>query len=283
MKRAFVTAILGGLLLVGWGVNACASDKETVVWSRMDFVPFYILSGQFANKGVADKLITFFEQNLPQFNHERQIMTFARLQNDAQKGKLLCNPLLLKTSARQKNYYYSAPVSPIFTHVIVTSNTHERTSEGVSLKKVLDELDGRMIVEDKRSYGKHLDPLLQTAIEQNRIESKNIGGGRALQLLVSGRVDYFMETEIGATYLLRSSPVDLPVNVIPLQEESLQQFGYAVCSKTSAGKKVIDAINQVLSEKQASTEFRQILEFWLNDQNIKRFRDFYEQAILDVN
>jgi len=278
IKQVCFICLLG--LTVMFSPAVKAETKETIIWSRMDFVPFYILDGPFKNTGIADELLKFFQKHLTNYKHEQQIMTFSRLMNDVKNKKLRCNPLLLKTAPREEIYYYSEPVSPIFTHVIITTRHVKRTTDGVSLQQLLEDSGGRFIIEKGRSYGGNLDPILRKNVQLGKIEEKTIAGHRALKLLLSGRIDYFMETEVGASYLLRSYAPDQQISVIPLLEDSMAQFGYTVCTRTNIGRKVIEDLNEVLRHQQVSEEYRSILEKWLDRENHARFRAFYDREIL---
>ncbi|MDV7340200.1 TIGR02285 family protein [Terasakiella sp. A23] len=270
--------VLGGLVL---GVfPASAQEKETITWARFAYIPFYIVDGPYKDQGIGDRLIDFYEKYLPEYNHKRQLMSFARQDDEIRKKTFMCNALLLKTPAREKVFSFSNPVSPLFTHVLVTRKKMNRSVDGISLRHFLANLDGRLVVENKRSYGKRLDTILNEFADKGVYQAKTIASERALELLETGHIDYFLETEAGIGYLLKLQETSDDIYIIPFLEETIEQFSSVACTQTSETPKLLKRINELLKERQASEDFRDILEFWLKDENKQRFRNFFDRAIL---
>lgn len=254
--------------------------KETVVWTLNDFIPFYIKKGSFKGQGISDKLTIFFQKRLPEYTHHQEQMNLSRFFALAKRGDLVCNPLLLKTPERVKTLAYSKAFKPAYAHVLVSKHPVDDSSKGISLEEFLKTDHHNLIVQTKRSYGPLLDKIIKDERRSGRIEEHVFPTNQLFQMMDNGRIDHFIDIENSAVYFEKLHPEKGRFYRVSLTEDRLNRFGYAVCSKTEAGKILIGKINKILQNEGASNDFRDILESWVAAENIKRFRTFYDREIL---
>lgn len=276
----FGKAIFGFLFILSLGYTPSLQAKDTVTWVLNGFIPFYIQDGPYKGQGISDKLTTFFQKRLPDYIHRQEQMTFSRFFALVEKGNLVCNPLLLKTPEREKILAYSRPFKPAYAHVMVSNHKVDTPAQGVSFKKFLEENRHRLIVQTKRSYGPLLDEIIKDARARGRIQDHSFPTKQLYVMLEKERIDYFVDIENSAVYYQKLHPGKRMFHNVALMEDRLDRFGYAVCSKTPAGQRLITIINQIIEKEKGSAEFRSILESWMAEENLARFRSFYDREIL---
>ncbi len=276
LKNTVSGVILGVLLCV----SQAHAEKRTIIWTLNDFIPFFIKEGPFREQGISDKLTHFFQQRLPDYNHQQEQMNFSRFFVLAKRGELVCNPLLLKTSEREKILAYSQPFKPAYAHVMVSTHPVGKPGEPISFEQFLKTDTHGLIVQTKRSYGPILDKVIKKARDQGRIQDHVYPTKQLFVMLEKGRIDHFVDIENSAVYYRSLRPGNIKLYQIPLMEDRLDRFGYAVCSKTPAGQELIAKIDKIIDQEKASPEFRAIVESWMAEENLPRFRAFYDREIL---
>ncbi|MDV7341128.1 TIGR02285 family protein [Terasakiella sp. A23] len=281
VTKVFTFNILLCAILFTFTTATSANDNKTVRWALNDFIPFYLKDGPYMGEGISDKLTAFFQKHLPDYNHHQEQMNFPRFYALAKRGDLVCNPLLLKTPERENFLAYSRAFKPAYTHVLVSRQPLNYPSQGLSFEKFLKEESRNLIVQTKRSYGPKLDKIISQAKQSGYIETHNFPTKQLFVMLENGRIEYFLDIENSVTYYRAIHKGSTKFYNIPLSEDRLDRFGYATCSKTEEGQKLIKRINEILNEKAASGEFRAIVESWMAPENLPRFRDFYDKTILN--
>jgi len=273
--------VISGLIYSLGVASPMAHAKETITWALNDLVPFYIQKGPFKGKGISDQLTVFFTKHLPQYEHEQQDMSFSRFFAKAKRGDLVCNPLLLKTQEREGFLSYSQAFKPNFAHVLVTKNKPKSPVTTVNFANFLEEEHPPLALQSKRSYGPKLDAIIKNELGHDHILIGDYASEQLFIMLQKGRVTHFLDTEAGAQYFLRVNPSKERIYQLSIEEDRLDRFGYSVCSKTPQGQAAIIAINKVIDDQKASREFRDILEYWVAQNNLARFRTFYFDTILN--
>lgn len=255
-------------------------SQDSITWVKNDLIPFYIKDGPFQGQGISDKLTVFFQSRLPQYKHTQSEMNFSRFYALAERGDLVCNPLLLKTPEREKMLHYSRAFKPAYAHVLVANHPHKDNQTSVQFANLLEHNHHGLIIQKNRSYGPILDRLINQADQAGHIERFTFPTDQLMVMLEKNRIQHFLDVESTVTYYKRLNPVKRKLYTQTLKEDRLDRFGYAVCSKTEAGQNVINAINDVIEREAHSAEFREIIESWLADESKPRFRRFYEENVL---
>lgn len=67
---------------------ACpAFAKDKIIWVDVDAPPFYILEGNEKGKGVVDEITLLLQKNMPQYDHEHQVINLSKADvYDAKRG-----------------------------------------------------------------------------------------------------------------------------------------------------------------------------------------------------
>ena len=254
--------------------------KETIVWTLNDYIPFFIKDGPFRGQGISDKLTAFFQERLPEYEHHQEHMNFSRFFALAKRGTLVCNPLLLKTAEREQILAYSRPFKPAYAHVMVSTDQVGDGKSAIRFADFLKENGENLIVQTKRSYGPILDKVIKAAKENGRIKDHIFPTKQLFVMLENGRIDHFVDIENSAVFYGKLNPTKEKFHISTLSEDCLDRFGYAVCSKSKAGQELIGKINKIIDQEKASPEFRAIVESWMAEENLPRFRAFYDREIL---
>jgi len=282
MIKNMRTCLCTFLILVCTVLSQKAEAKEKIIWTLNNLIPFYIQDGPYKGQGISDKLTVFFQKHLPEYEHHQEDMSFSRFFALAERGTLVCNPLLLKTPDRQKILHYSTAFKPAYTHVLVSNYAVVYPPSGVSLDEFLEKDKHPFILQNKRSYGPIMDKIIKKWRANGRFGNYNFSTKQLFIMLENGRIDHFLDIENTVTYYRKLHSGKKKIFNIPLVEDRLDRFGYAVCSKTIKGKILIDKINQIIEREKASKEFREIIESWMAPENLQRFRTFYDREILGL-
>ncbi len=272
-------------LLVCWCMPSHSfADPDTITWARNGLIPFYIQEGPYKGQGISDKLTRFFQAQLPQYEHQMENMNFARFFALAERGELVCNPLLLKTKEREKVLAFSHPYKPAYAHILVSRKPIAYPAGGLFLSQFLkQQVSTPLIIQKKRSYGPVLDKVLQEAIKNKKVQVESFPTKQLYTMMEKGRIAYFLDIENSVSYYNALRTSNIKLYNIPLREDRLDRYGYVACSKTKAGRALINRINLVLSKNKQDPAFRQILESWLAKENLPRFRRFYLSEFLNQN
>jgi len=277
-KNLFMFIAIAIVMLAGSFSDASA--KQRVTWVSNDFIPFFIPNGPFKGQGISDKLTAFFQKHLPQYEHHQEHMNFPRFFAMAKRGDLVCNPLLLKTKEREKFLTFSHAYKPAYAHIMVSAHPIDYPLKGLDFESFLKQDPHPLFVQTKRSYGPILDQIIKKGIANKRITVANFPTEQLFTMLENGRITHFLDIENSVTYYNKLHQGDKKFYNVPLEEDRLDRFGYAVCSKTAEGQKLISQINEILEREGESREFRDILESWMATENLNRFREFYYREIL---
>lgn len=257
------------------------SAKETIKWVWYEQTPYFTGEGPKQGRGIGDKLTRFYQQHLPEFNHQN-IKVNAGRYNMVVGGDNICVPVAWK-SAIEIQYLTATrahtiePPVGIYFH---KSKQHlfQNKDGPLSLAWLLENSPLKLGALRSLDYGKRVNQLIKQYKGQNKM---HIVDGPLIQInlrmLKLGRLDYLLG--------LPSQSIDSLVR----QERGEYQFKnipeinqyipiYSHCSKSIIGRRIVDRMNSLLTDKKLIKSIDEY-EYWY--QNDPDFRQLFSDFIID--
>ncbi|WP_286237794.1 transporter substrate-binding domain-containing protein [Neptuniibacter halophilus] len=262
-STTLITGLLSALTLFSHPVAANKLEAQpagptTVVWSRTDFAPFFILEGQYANQGISDQIIRLFSRKISGFNHKPTVMSLKRMLRNAQSANPICHVALLKTPERETFIDYSQPIMQNYGNGIVTTeqglSKFGLTPDSIS-QIHLEDYVGRPLtisIHDGRAYEPHInDVISQWKTQPESIFQVKTGlkdHERLVHLLVNGRLDGMIARPEEVEYSKQQFGINAPLFFIPIADTPTLSLGHVGCSKGDWNKPLMAEINRLIAE-----------------------------------
>lgn len=262
------------------------SDEQSITWSIIPYAPIHILEGEYKGQGIADQYIKSAQQEMPEYAHHNEAMTPARAWYLIAKGtELVCHPSTLKTSEREKVAYFSdaALITPVIRVLMRKDDWKKRlkSADQLNIEDYIKANDGVFGIVSQRSYGEEIDGVLEKLMASGDriIQASGEYGSRQLyEMLVNGRIDMMIEYPWVSAYFKKIS-YNQDIEVVNLEIKNLPRFSpaYVACSRNTAGKAVIEKLNQFIGGVVGEPANRQRMMDWLD----KREAGSYEKDYLE--
>ncbi|MFO1251713.1 MAG: hypothetical protein U1E77_11410 [Inhella sp.] len=241
-------------------------QAETIAWAVADGPPFH-LPGSVPKparpvelgEGVNDLLIAYLAEELPGFHHRLEHLSRPKMWRLMQAGEPICYVDAFKTPERLGFAYFSAVTVGVPQVLATRAGTPGLEGEQV-LKELLQRKDLRGVFEMGRSYGAHLDPMLEAAkVSRQPLPSSP----QVLRMLEAGRMDYLVEYPMALQYYVeRLSPAP-ELAFFDLFEERDPPPAYVACTRSAWGKGVIEAVDGAIRRLAVRPESRRAFLRWL--------------------
>ena len=267
-----------------WGMSAQAQDRPAneILWMHPDFPPINILEGPLAGQGVGDRVLTFFERRLPQYDHKVLVGNFKRIISTVSSGQQACGVTLLKNEQRAKTVLFSEPflLAP-HNEIIIRQSRLDTFSpymdeEGtISLVELLTKSDLVFGYSMGRSYSSALDELLKNNLSKTNSYA-TYGQGiftGLIQMLDRRRFDYTIGYGYEARYLQEQLGLNDEIVSIPVREHAGYTKVYVGCPQTPWGENLIGEVNTIILEWRDKFELYGVYKQWLDDQSWQRYVD----------
>ena len=100
---------------------------------------------------------------------------------------------------------------------------------------------------------------------------------KLLEMLIAGRIDALIGYPFEGMLAARSMPKT--PRIVSLHVEGMPRFAfsYAGCSKSEKGKEIVRQLNEILLKYRKTPEFMDIIEHWMDEEAVKRFREDTER------
>lgn len=290
VARIVTLALSVCFVLLAWPRTSYAESslENKILWMHPDFPPIYILDVPYAGEGVGDKVLAFFEQRLPQYQHYKLTANFKRIISTISSGEQACGITLLKNQERAKTVLFSqvlllAPQN----EVIVLKNRMAEflplmdEAGTVSLRDLLTKSHLIMGYSVGRSYSSNVDEVVNSlANEVNSYATYGRGIFTGLiNMLKRKRIDYTIGYGYEARYLAGQLNFDEEVVAIPVREHLDYIPVYAGCPKTPWGEKVIDDLNTIIISSRNDPDLYAVYKPWLDPQSWARYRDAWAHFV----
>ncbi|MEG3619709.1 TIGR02285 family protein [Magnetovibrio sp. PR-2] len=277
-----------GLLLcaciVGWGPVAFAQDRpeHQIMWMHPDFPPINIMEGPLAGQGVGDRVLTYFQRRLAQYDHKLLVGNFKRIIATVSSGQQACGVALLKNDQRAKTVLFSEPymLAPHNEIIVMRSRLEEfepyRDQNGaISLVELLSSSGFVFGYSMGRSYSSDLDDVLKSHLSETNAYGTyghEIFAG-LIQMLDRRRFDYTIGYGYEARYLQKQLGLSDDIVSIPVREHAGYTKVYVGCPKTPWGERVIGDLNAIILKSRHRSELYGVYKPWLDEQSWQRYVD----------
>jgi len=265
--------------------------RDTLYWMEAVAPPFFIHEGPLRGQGYEDLITAIIKEHLPQYQHIHMKANISRHYQQWKQGEPACSLAMYKTPERLEFAYYSIPSVFTLPPVLIIKKANFGKFGGknsVSLKSVLE--SGTFIIgrSNNRSFGVDFDMALDTYGNEKNIFLYE-GAELSLNLfkmLLADRIDALPGLPEEAMYLAEKFGIRDQIMTLGV-EENLQDYDsmltYVACSKNDWGRKVIDAINNVLIAQRPTERYRAAYERWLDSGSIEGYRVLYRDVFLKIN
>lgn len=253
MNKKKITMLF--LLLVST-VSLFSMDM-TIIWTIVDYPPFFIHEGDLESNGVFDQAIKSIQEDLSDFEHHLLKANMERSLWGARNEENYCITGLFKTEEREEYLYYSKPFFYTINNGIIV-----RESEIESFRPYLN-IDGEIVlsrlledgkmkigVQEGFKYSRVIDTLL--ADSSSLIERPaNDGLINLLKMISLGRIDGTIGYDYVLNYLLMNNKITgnyRYYNFYESREELYIPVHFAV-PKNEWGDHLIRKINSIIENK----------------------------------
>lgn len=258
------------------------AHKEKIIWLVEDKLENRdLLTKTSADTSTASYIENLIIQRLSQYNIKIERVTASRMNRVLQTNENACVANRASTPKRREYSLFSDPQSFYLTHKLyrfnqssaLPSQLFNAEGEIKDLASVFKFLPGKTLgLAQDVSFGIFLDEQIQ------KIKPENIyyrGGNKRVvalsSMLYKSRVDFVLA---------------LPVDITPneAQKPLIEQYAIAGappyliahfnCSKTPLGQRVIDDINQILTEIYQTKDYYQAHKKWFSDKQLADLQIF---------
>ncbi len=235
------------------------TSKE-VIWARTDFAPYFILKGDYQNKGISDQVILYFSKNIEGFEHHRVAMSLKRMLKNARSGVAICHVALLKNPERETFIDYSIPIMRSYPNGIITTSTGlyklGLSPDNIKPIKLTDLLDKNLTisVHDGRSYSPYIDKIIkQEQHKTNSIFQMKTGlkeHERLVLMITNNRIDGLIARPEEVQFINIEQKLEETLYFVEIQDSSSTDISYVGCSKGPWNKALLTKINQLIKQDQ---------------------------------
>ncbi|WP_147821959.1 TIGR02285 family protein [Salidesulfovibrio onnuriiensis] len=282
MKTFFLTSLYALFFLIH---SLPAAAQDTITWIYSDFPPVHITSGPLKGQGYGDYITTLLINNMPEFHHERLSCNPLRAKELMLQKSKVANPALLKRPDREKFIEFSIPAYVVIPNTALIFKRHLEkltpylNKEGqLQLARAITESNLKLGINVERAYGGIIDETLAKYKTHRNIHTNFTMLGSQLALMEKERIDYAIGYPMEAQYLNKKYKNRDAIVCIPIEGMPDYYLGYVGCPKNEWGKNVIGKINEVLLKYRNTPEYKEGYESWLDENSIKRLREYIKEA-----
>ena len=255
-------------------------SRETILWSALDFPPFQIRDGEYQGSGSFDGLMDLLVEQLPEYDHEVETMTFARREEEIRHGQLLCTPGIFRTAAREKLLAFSLPsLIHLDNRLVFLATRSDLFPKGdtVDLEALLKRSDLVGGIISERSFAPNIDLLLQKYAKAPNLLMRPLKSFQMFELLIHGEIDYTIMFPHEVAYLSQLLHPTQEIVVRPIAGTPPYIFTHVACTRGPWGEAAINRINRILLDQRETPNYRSLSERWYNEPDKALIREYYTQ------
>lgn len=231
-----------------------AAEPVKITWLINDFPPFSDVTEESPGVGIADEIIRYLQQHLPQYEHEFQVATFARVYALMRERMNVCHATTLKLPGRSVDMYFSKPVLVLLPQqVLVNKGQEERfagylDSDGrVIVSRLMSDSSLVTAISEQRGYSASVNHALASLGPQTHILQAGTQFQAPFKQLKAGWIDYMFAYPVETNWYESTLPVDDSHFVrYEIAGDPPYMLGYVACSHNEWGRKVIESIDEQL-------------------------------------
>lgn len=266
-------------------------STNNVIWQIIDWPPHMVLNeGSLAKvNGPIVDVLNMLQKKLVNYKHTNEEMLWSRSWRDIKTGKNICNILALKNDLRKKYTEFSIPlIVSMQNQIIIKKSTLKKlkvdNKNSIMLKEVLSKKSISGVLEKSRSYTKELDNILKKYESSSNINRLTNRAKRFLQMVKSGRIEYFIEYPGVVKDLIKSdSSLHSDYKFLRIEEVSPVNYVHLACSKTTWGISLIKKVNNILRKERRKKYYKDIIVRSLSELNSKDEEDKIYKKFINSN
>ena len=281
--------------LAACAIGAGAATPLTITWLVVEMPPHFSYPEHHAPRtpeelgqhGEIDGLQRLLiAQMPPEIQHNFVEASLSRFESMARLGEPVCSMFHVRTPERLQWLYFTPLLPPMDSrdlHVVVRRDSMPRFVEGgqtLQLTELLRRRELTGLLPSERSYGRHIDGLLQAAGDAAP-KKVNVGHNmHLLPMLRAGRMDYTLEYPSVLAEYLRTNPDGPPLVALPITEGRSTNLATAACSRSPAGRRAIEAIDQAARSLARSPQRDALIREWrgpLSDSDRQRLNAYLNE------
>jgi len=275
-----------GAIFCGLGLvqPSIASESNSITWAIYDLAPSYFVSGtptrQTLGAGIGDSLLKQVIEALPEYDHKFSVMTVSRIMAEMRAQKPLCTLNVQLTPERAKVAYSTPLLITPGPQLVVKKRMlaqHQDWKGGVSLSSMTRDATLRGQYQAGRSFGKKLDEILHSPANVGLKSNSSASALNALRMLDRERADYTIEYPELVELSVQRKDISDNVTTVPILEGTPFIDSYVICTRSSWGLATLRRIDAELRKLAAKPEYRQSLERWLPEDEVRIHRGDYER------
>ncbi|MBW8845846.1 MAG: TIGR02285 family protein [Burkholderiales bacterium] len=276
---------------------AAVAHADTIRWVAQDVPPhFSFVQGHPPRSlaelghGEVDGFMRVLLARMPGYRHEFVEASTARYEAESRAGQTLCSTLHVRTPARVDWLYFSHLYPPLVSreiHVIVRRDYEAQFAPGgrsqggrLVLAELLKRQDLRLLLARDRAFGAQIDSLLAQQVVPRLAVGAQLSS-QLLDMLRAGRMDYTLEyPAVVKDYLARAGEPGALV-ALPVAEGLSTLLATVSCSRTSEGRRHIEAIDAAVRELAREPNREAWVREWRGDradpQDIRRLNAYMDE------
>ncbi len=260
------------------------SHADKITWMLVDYPPFEYKEGN-EYKGYGVNLIKILQQSLPQYDHQFNLATSARIMHNIKLGKNICAFGFFKTEMRDQFVNYSVPDALWFpVQLFMRRDTYLKLGRPaeLSLNELLEKKQGALGISNKSSYGKSIDDVLQHFSGSKQIQVNYSGyiTKSLFSMLLMNRIDFIIDFPAEGKYTAQLLNARDKVISVPIKENMTFTVSHTLCPNSPWGEQVITDINKALKQLRPQEKWRAAYEQVISKELIPLYRENYDKLLL---
>jgi uncharacterized protein (TIGR02285 family) len=266
--------MVAGLLGLGstWTTNnahAADQDAPVIIWQQVVIPPAVIAEGPSAGTGYMEQTTNWLIANLPEFQHQKQIFPVAQGLKEMRHGAQICSNFLYETSSRYDFLTFSDPL--MYLQPVQLFIAPEKFSM-LRYAMIDGEVDlALMTMQQKLSIGMPIgfrfeDELIPGFAEfiKSRMTQSAGTTEKVFGLYEANRIDGFISYQTNVNYFREHNQLARDFVAVPIAGVAAQPLPVSCSGDKALVKRIIDAINVLLSDPANTQQLVGFYSRWLN-------------------
>ncbi|MGL1891806.1 MAG: transporter substrate-binding domain-containing protein [Spirochaetaceae bacterium] len=263
------------------------SYGEEVIFYEFNTPPFQISEGEFKGKGVLNYFKDSFIKEFKDYDIKTYVSYDIKVLSEMKKKPNIIFSAGLKIPERKEIGLYSIPYLLLLPNgIIIDKNDYDKFSPylnevgEVKLEYLITESRLKGGVSLERTYGGIIDEILikhqhNKFIIPEYYESLE----KKIQKIENNELDFVFGYPVEAEFFMKNDPQSKK-DIITLAVEGMPEYllVYLLISKGDFGEKMITEINIFLEKIVKQKEYHEKYEYWLDEENKKRYRTYIKQV-----
>lgn len=268
-------------------LSAWSAAAQSVVWTRTDFAPYFILEGDFAGRGIADRVIKLFRQQIINHQHSEEAMSLKRVLRSAREGQPFCHVALLKTPQREKFIEYSKPYMMNYANGLLTikrglleMGLDKDDPKGANFAVLAERPDITISVHDGRSYSPMIDDVIARNLASEagalRLKTGKKEMTRLFRMMQIGRLDAIVARPEEGFFYAEEAKLNESLYFLNVANDVRYSYGRVGCAKGEWNDDLLAQINKLIESPDFLKQVIAIYADWIPE----HLRSSYRQEAL---